>query len=207
MQDVLEVDIRVSKKNLSPKSASVIRKIESFDWILFTSKNAVIFFVKELTNRTLSISPKTRIGAVGKETALALQQAGLPVHLVPKKHTVKNLIKSLGNISSQKILYPRSTIAPFESVQMLRSRGAIVHGLPLYETHAKKVSILTKKNLLEGNYVSLVLKSPSGVKGFLKQLSPSEKQAALLLPVLCMGPTTAQASRIAGFKKVSLKGT
>jgi uroporphyrinogen-III synthase len=55
------------------------RALETFDWIIYTSANAV-----EQSIPQLGRPGKSRIGAIGRATARALADAGITVHLVPR---------------------------------------------------------------------------------------------------------------------------
>src|SRR5260370_931277 len=61
-----------------------IRSLEEFDWLIFTSANAVAFFQRRC--RALGMGPSGKapeIAAVGSATRLALQKEGLQASLVP----------------------------------------------------------------------------------------------------------------------------
>ena len=55
-------------------------RLEEYDWIVFTSANAVHYFVTEMLRERRP--EHARIGAVGEATADALREAGIKVHLV-----------------------------------------------------------------------------------------------------------------------------
>ncbi len=199
----LAIGVRVVPKELSKGSSRALDCVFQYDWILFTSKNAVTFFAKELRTRNSKVSQETRIAAVGPETAAALRAAGFSIHAIPERLTVRDMVKSLGSVKDQRILFPRSAIAPQEPVQILRAQGARVRVVPLYIPVPIPVSPSVKRALASGVYTQLSFKSPSGVHGFLKQLTTSEKKVARQIPALCIGPTTAKAAKEAGFRHVS----
>src|SRR5207302_305897 len=61
-----------------------IRSLEQFDWLIFTSANAVTFFLGRC--RTLGYRPTVKakkIAAVGSATRLALEKEGFEVSFVP----------------------------------------------------------------------------------------------------------------------------
>ncbi len=203
MGKIFEAQIRVRRKKLPPRSAAALTRLETYDWILFTSKHAVAFFDRELRARHVTLPKRPRIAAVGPNTAEALRTLKLSVHTVSKKITANDLLKKLRSVEGKSILFPRSAIAPHDAVSTLRGRGARVTVLLLYTTEAAPLSKIDKYALLQGACSKILFKSPSGVEGLMGQLSPAERRVVQKIPALCIGPTTAAAARAADFKKVS----
>lgn len=203
MQKTLAIEVRVLPKELSRASLRALERVSEYDWILFTSKNTVSFFTKELRRRKIHVSKNVRIAAVGPETAAALRAAGFSVDALPERFTARDMVRTLGAVNGLRILFPRSAIAAQESVQILRARGARVQVIPLYYPVPVPISQATKRALVAGSFSKLLCKSPSGMQGFLKQLNASEKRAAFQIPIECIGPTTAKAVKEAGFRHVS----
>jgi uroporphyrinogen-III synthase len=204
MSKTLEIRIRVTRQKLSRSASQALTHIGRYDWILFTSKNAVTFFAQEFRRRHSTLPLAARIAAVGPETARALRTAGFPVHIIPKRFTVRDMLKAIGNVKGLRILFPRSAIAPHAAIRALRRRGARVSVVPLYTATAMPLSHVVKRGLLAGSYAQLTFKSPSGVHGLLRQLNSREKQVVRKIPVQCIGPTTVRTARTAGFREVSL---
>ncbi|HVB20130.1 MAG TPA: uroporphyrinogen-III synthase [Candidatus Paceibacterota bacterium] len=205
MRKTLEIHIQIVRETLSPRAAHTLTRIEKYDWILFTSKNAVKTFAQELKERRIAMPLSPRIAAVGTATAQALQRLKLPVHSIPKRFTSHDLIRNIGSVAGTCILFPRSAIAPYGVVRELRDRGARVSTIPLYTGVVKPLPKTTFRALLMGTYTQLIFKSPSAVHGLMKQLSKEERPTVLKIAVQCIGPTTARAARSAGFTKVFVK--
>jgi uroporphyrinogen-III synthase len=205
MRSTLEIQVQVQPLPLSPTASRALTHLSDYDWILFTSKNAVTFFVDELRSRRISLPASVRVAAVGPETARALRAAGLRAAIVPKHPTVSDMIRRMGKVEGARILFPRSAIAPSDAIQALRKKGASVRVVPLYTTVAHTLSPRVKSDLLKGSYTRLSFKSPSGVEGLLRQLSRREKEIVLKFPAVCIGPTTRQAAQKAGFRRVLLQ--
>ena len=203
MPKALEIKVQTARKKLSRTAYQALARIEQYDWILFTSKNAVTFFVREMRKKRIKFPQTPRIAAVGPETAGALRILGFPVHVVPKRFTADSMIRSIGKVRGAHILFPRSAIAAPAAVRALRARGARVRVLSLYTTTAIKLPRTTKRALLAGTYAWLIFKSPSGVQGLIRQFSEKEKHIVQNIPAECIGPTTARAAKSAGFKKIS----
>lgn len=205
MRKSLEIEIRIVRRKLSQSAVRALTGAQKYDWILFTSKNAVNFFAQELRERQIVVPKKPRIGAVGEETAKAARKAGLFVDVVPVRATVDDLLKKLDVVKRDRVLFPRSAIAPQGAVQILRKRGAHVTVIPLYTTLPKELSKTGKRALLAGAYSRIIFKSPSGVKGLLGQLTQAQRKIVLKIPIQCIGETTARTARTKGFTEVSVK--
>ncbi|WP_414040448.1 uroporphyrinogen-III synthase [Acidithiobacillus sp. M4-SHS-6] len=72
-----------------------LRRLEIFDWVIFTSRNAVAFALSRLQSLNLPWPQGPRVAAVGRETAKALREFGLQVDLVPKKFSSEGLLDSV----------------------------------------------------------------------------------------------------------------
>jgi uroporphyrinogen-III synthase len=204
MGKIFEVEIRVRRKKLTTTSARALTRLDTYNWILFTSKNAVTFFAQELRERHISFPKKLPIAVVGPTTANAAHREHWHVQVLPEQFTVSDLLRSIGNIQGKHILFPRSAIAPYETIRKLRARGGHVTVLPLYNTEGMPINPTTKNALTKGLYKQLTFKSPSGIIGFMRQFSAAQRRFLQEVPALCIGPTTARAARSAGFKKILL---
>jgi uroporphyrinogen III methyltransferase/synthase len=202
-QKTLTVEVRVVRKELSRAASRALDAVSEYDWVLFTSKNAVTFFVQEVRKRKIQVSNAVRIAAVGPETAAALRAAGFSADVIPERFTVRDMVKSLGSLKGKRVLFPRSAVAPQEPIQILRAQGARVNVVPLYYPVAVTLSQSTRRELVDCGYSHLEFKSPSGITGFMRQLSAGEKAVVRTIPALCIGPTTAKAAKEAGFRHVS----
>lgn len=204
------VTARIERLKLSPTDRVHLKNLElgRYDWILFTSKNSVEFFVKELHVRTLP--PSVRIAAVGPETAHALKRAGIRVDLIPKEFSAKHIVQALdragrstGDLKGKRILFPRSAIAPMEPVRALRERGARVSVMHLYTTIPARIPRKLMRPIKKGDADHLVFMSPSGIAGLMKNVRGNDaKKAVRNIPVVCIGPLTATAARRFKFKKI-----
>ena len=207
MSHTLEIQVRVTPRKLSRAATRALEHVGRYDWILFTSKNAVMFFVREIRKRRLALSATSRIAAVGSETAAALRSAGFPVHSIPVRFTVRAMVNSMKRVNGLRILFPRSAIAPPDAIRILRKRGARVTVVPLYTTTVRPLSQAGKRALLAGSYTRLTFKSPSGVRGLMGQLRGKEKRTVRTILAQCIGPTTKHAARQAGFKHITMTDT
>ncbi len=177
-----------------------------YDWIVFTSANAVHFFFERLyqlgfDSRALHT---TRLGAVGKATAAALWEYHLKPDFVPQKFSGLNWAAEVDNINGKRVLLPRSAIAPQNLIRALKDRGAQVEVVTAYSV----VPLLPDPEQIQELAEDLdivTLFSPSAVNGWGRVLDGLESCHGLLLklnglPVACVGPTTAEAARERGLR-------
>lgn len=115
---------------------SAIRSIKSFDYLIFTSVNAVKFFnsrYSELFSQTDYSFIK--IIVVGNKTKNVCEQLGLHVDLIPENFSSKGIIRQFGSLlSGKKILYPGSSIGKEEFITELKQLGSNVIAVDIYKT-------------------------------------------------------------------------
>jgi uroporphyrinogen-III synthase len=119
-----------------------IRSLDTFDLLIFTSANAVTFFLGRC--RVLECWPAgpnnaaknvTKIAVVGSATELALKKEGLQASLVPREFSGAGLAAEIrGAVAKKNVLLPRSDRASEELPALLRKAGAKVTEVIAYRT-------------------------------------------------------------------------
>ena len=170
----------------------------AYDWILFTSVNAVEIFYERLreNGKDARALGRTSICAVGAKTVDALNRIGIHPDFVPSHSRGSAIATEIGDVSGKKILLPRAKIATAELPNGLREKGAQVDDVPLYDT-VKVVSDGDKKqaaietDLLNGSIDFVTFTSSSTVTNFL-EMFPAHAPTDLLanVKVAVIGPTT-----------------
>ncbi len=159
--------------------------LDYFDWLLFTSVNAVDFFFRRVNERDLRPTwPK--ISVVGSATAARLAQHNLTPDFMPAEFVGEALAAGLGDLTGQRVLLPRAKAGRRALINTLRAQGAGVVEIGLYET----VTAVAAQELTE-EYDVITFASPSSVDGFmeLKSVRSGHKTIA------CIGPITAAAAQ------------
>ena len=103
------VNYKILEKEIYNKK--IINNISTFDWIFFTSQNAVKYFFEILQkncydSRALS---GLQIAAVGHKTKIELSKFGINADFMPKKFSFEDLVNELSeneNLRGKKILLP-----------------------------------------------------------------------------------------------------
>jgi uroporphyrinogen-III synthase len=114
-----------------------IRSLKSFDWILFTSANAVRFFAGRRRKLGIASGEKSRPrrAAVGLATASAAAAEGLTIDYVAKEFLGSALARELSaSLAGKRVLLPRSERAGRELRDTLKAAGAEVTEVVAYHT-------------------------------------------------------------------------
>lgn len=181
-----------------------IRSLATFDWLIFTSANAVSFFLDRC--RVLGCWPAaghTQIAVVGSATQLVTEKQGLQVSLVPKEFNGAGLAAEMATfIAGKSVLLPRSDRASEELPSLLRRAGANVTDVVAYQTvGAEIVDRAVLEAILGGQADAIAFFSPSAFREFQK-LMGSEDLAKYdsRVAFAAVGPVTAEAIRGAGLR-------
>ena len=74
---------------------TALRKMNDFNWIVFSSSNGVDAFRNRLMALDLWPSSSIKFAAIGPGTASALEESGFPVHFIPPIFRAENLAEGL----------------------------------------------------------------------------------------------------------------
>lgn len=198
--------IAIAKSKLSKNVKKILLDLKSFDWIVFTSRNGVRFFIEALNSLTIPFSElKTKkIAVVGSKTAEIVKKYNLPVDFVPDRFTTEELAKQLQNVAGKKILLARANLATPKLTKVLEEKGAIVVDIPIYNTTFIENNTEEFENLLKMKQIfCITFTSPSIVKGFFNNIKGSKNKAAVLnIPALSIGPVTTKELIKFGFQNI-----
>jgi uroporphyrinogen III methyltransferase/synthase len=117
---------------------AAIEKLESYDWIIFTSTNGVEFFYRRLAQRrgeAARLPDKTITCAIGPATAKALETASARVDIVARDSKAEGVLAAIieqaggpDNMRGLRFLIPRARIARDVLPVELSALGATVGG-------------------------------------------------------------------------------
>jgi uroporphyrinogen-III synthase len=198
---VLEIPLLeiVPPEDVAPLDAAV-RALASYDWIAFTSANAV----RAVVERALPLAPRwPKIATVGPATSAAVREhlAGCAVALEPaSEYSAEGLLAAFADddVRGRRILLPASDRARDVLADGLLARGARVDRVCAYRTVVPAgASQALREALAEGVDV-VTFASPSAVESFVA-LAPSG--AAVRAAVI--GPVTEARARVAGLAVVA----
>ncbi|MBI5646292.1 MAG: uroporphyrinogen-III synthase [Ignavibacteriae bacterium] len=167
--------------------------------VLFTSVNAVRFFMARV--RSLGVAPADvpPVYVVGEKTAAAAREEGLDIAGQPAQANGAALADALGDVSNQFFLQPGSQIARDDTARIIEARGGRLHSVVVYHTVSATPSDLRELDRLfvEGAIDCVAFFSPSAVRAFTTVI-PDFKQATVLVAVI--GQTTAAAALGSGLR-------
>lgn len=118
---------------------SALASLGTFDWLLFTSANAVDVVSQRIQSAT-ALPEQLRVAAIGAATRRALEQAGVRVDLVPEQAIAESLATALEPIARQpdgratRFLLIRAEEGRELLPERLRAAGAEVVVAPAYRT-------------------------------------------------------------------------
>jgi uroporphyrinogen III methyltransferase/synthase len=191
---------------------AAISEIQRFDWMIFTSAQAVRAVVKRtewLQRSLIHAGDEPRIASVGPVTADAVRKAGLPVEYIAETHTGTALAEELGSrLQGAKVFLPRSDRANPDLPPALKRHGALVTEVIAYRTlRPTEVDQEKLRQIAEGAADAVLFFSPSAVQHF-AELVGSEQLRALQdrLAITAVGPVTANALRQVGVEHRVLAG-
>ncbi|HXJ18336.1 MAG TPA: uroporphyrinogen-III synthase [Candidatus Polarisedimenticolia bacterium] len=183
-----------------------LRGLSGFDWVLFTSQNAVRFFSRRMSELGLERNPPhsaaPRMAAVGSATAAAVAKEGFHVDYVARNTTGESLARELrSSLVGRKALLPRSDRADARLPAALRESGADVSEVIAYRTAAPEALDPAIVARIRGGEVDVIaFASPSAFHNLSAAMGSNSELVALSTHVrfAAIGSSTARAMREAG---------
>lgn len=172
---------------------AAIATLETYDWLIFTSRNGVERFLARLdaSERDLR-AVKGRIAAIGPATAEALAEARLKADCLPEEFVAESLLEALdSDLTGKKILIPRAEVAREALPEGLRQRGARVDVAPVYRTVVPASSAL-RDTLAAKRPDWITFTSSSTVRQFVEMAGEEALQG---VGVASIGPVTSATLR------------
>ncbi len=180
-----------------------IAGIASFEWVVFTSAEAVKIFCQRWTHagRTPADLRGVKVAAVGPATARALVTWGAQPDFMPGEFVGDALAEGLAIGPGRRVLLPRAEIARHEMVEILARRGAAVVVIPIYRTVAADIDATVIEDMRRG-VDAVLFTSGSTVKHFMNIIR--QHAPGFVFPahtrIVCIGPATAGAAREMGIR-------
>jgi uroporphyrinogen III methyltransferase / synthase len=188
-----------------------------YDWIIFSSVNAVDAFLDRLIAGPLDLRAlrDVRLCGVGPATGERLAKYGLKLDLTPEKFRAEGIVRAMkenGDVRGLNVLVPRADIGREVVADELRKAGANVHEVVAYRTVVVEPEREGEPDiyrmLLERGIDVVTFTSPSAVRNFVHVVG--EEPAADLLRttvVAVIGPVTAEAATQAGIETTVMPAT
>lgn len=174
---------------------AALRAIDTFDWIIFTSQNAVRH-VCERMNQLSVARGRAHVAAVGVATAGTAKEAGFVVTYIAKNQGGEALASELTTkVAGKSILLPRSDRADNNLPSMLRAAGAKVTDAIAYRTLTPaEINPEALARVKAGDVDVIVFASPSSFHNLCDAIPVADmKQISAQVNFAAIGPTTSRA--------------
>lgn len=195
------IEIRPVENNIELNNA--IKNIKIYDWVVFTSVNAVdVFFQFDV--ETEHVPSLHQIAAVGPKTADALRKHNIEPDFVPDEYLAEAILSRLGDIKNKHILLPRAEIARKDLPEAIVKAGGIAHEIIVYRTLPAEINE-DGLNALKSGVDVITFTSASTVENFVAVMRQNNLNP-LNLPnnplFACIGKVTEQAARKEGLSNL-----
>jgi len=180
---------------------AALASIRSFDWVLFTSANAVQTFVDRA--RLLKLNPQAKhIAAIGSATAKAVVEAGMKVDLVPPQAVAESLAEALKtHAAGSRMLLVRAAAGRAILPEALIDAGAVLTIVEAYQNVIPTTSVEELRTLFKTDPPDAITFTSGSTAQNLVALMDA---ASIKLPggvvLASIGPITSQAMRELGLE-------
>ena len=199
--EVLELPaLRVVPLDPEPLREALDR-IADYDWVVFTSQNAVAFLWESLrvAGRDARWLAGRKIACVGRATAESLLARGIDADAVPDRFVAEGMLEALDerdDVHGTRVLYVAAENARDVLPDGLTERGCRVDVVPVYRTSGDGAGAGALRDALAAGRVDAVtFASASAVRGFIDAVGADLARRA---PAVSIGPVTSDAVKAAG---------
>jgi uroporphyrinogen-III synthase len=179
---------------------NALEQLDTFDWILFTSANAIEVFAQR---RVPGLAPK-RLAVIGPATAKAAQAIGLQVDLIPPRYVAESLADALSpQVAGCRVLLIRAVEARDVLPESLTQAGAFVTVAPAYGNQIPATSVSMIKEVFDSpkHYPDAIpLTSASTARSLVALLNASNLTLPQGVALASIGPITSEAIRDLGYE-------
>jgi len=188
---VIEIRAASDEKPLD----DAIARLDSYDWLIFTSANGVKYFMERLDKSARDLRAlKARICAIGPATKAAVEALHLKVEMMPREYVAESLVEAFEkeDLSGKKILLPRAAVARDLVPKALAARGAAIDVVEAYFTGAPETLAASVRATLERKPHWITFTSSSTVTNF---FAAAGREALHGIKAASIGPITSQTLR------------
>jgi uroporphyrinogen-III synthase len=175
-----------------------VARANQFDWIVFTSANAISAFIAALGHAPGEIH--ARVATVGSATRAVAESAGFKVSLTPDKYIAEALIESFGaeKLIGQRVLIPAAAVTRDVVAPALRARGTTVDVVEAYRNVIPEEASAQVWEVFREPFPDWVTFASSSAVKNLVLLAGAHKLARV--KIASIGPVTSAAVRVHGLE-------
>ncbi len=191
---VIEIAAAAEKSSLE----QAIARLDTYDWLIFTSVNGVRHFVEALDRSPLDLRAlKAKLCAIGPATRAAIEQLHLRVDVMPAEYVAESLLEALASedLAGKRVLLPRAAVARDLVPVVLRERGAHVDVVEAYRTIVPENAAQHAHDALARKPDWITFTSSSTAKNFVALVG---REALQGIKVASIGPITSATARELG---------
>ena len=183
-------------------------RLDSYQWLIFISANAVTMHGYYSDDVKIKQFKLAQIAAIGKATAQALTEAGLPVDLTPENGYNSEALLAMPQLQEmrgQNCLIIRGEGGREELAETLRGRGANVDYLNVYKRIAPKIDSSGVNFLLAQDKLDAVtITSGEALQNLLIMLEEKHHRQLFGLPLVAVSNRIGQIAADMGFKRIAV---
>ena len=177
-----------------------VARLETYDWLIFTSVNGVRYFVEALDRSSADLRAlKARICAIGPATRGSIEALHLKVDRMPEEYVAESLLTAFESedLNSRRILIPRAAVARDVIPVELARRGASVEVVEAYRTIIPQDAADRAREALAREPHWITFTSSSTVNNFVASVSGRSLGNARIASI---GPITSATLREHGMR-------
>jgi uroporphyrinogen III methyltransferase/synthase len=184
----------------------VIENIGEYDWLVFTSRHGVIYFLKRFYHKGGALDLlEGKIACVGSGTAAQLKSAGIGHHLCPKEFTSKDLALALKDkgVTDKRVALFRTKTTKDILKGILKDSGARIADCIVYNVDGLKDKRRLKKAVSK-DPDGIFFLSPKSAEEFFDSIPKKARDdIKKKSKFFSMGPVTTRALKKMGVDRVS----
>ena len=195
------IEIVPVQGELREHAHAALVELVAYDWVVFTSQNAVEQFFAMLHehHRDARALGGCKVAAIGPKTALALQRFGITADVIPPRYVAEDVAQVVLEQShdEERILLFCAQDARDVLPELLRSAGRSVDVVAAYRTELR-IDPQIAQQAEQADIITFT--SASTVDGFMKNLRDDAVTLTRDKTIACIGPITAAAARAHGLR-------
>lgn len=169
-----------------------VARIDGYDWILFTSANAVRFLATRMPGGVSNI--RAKVCCIGPKTRSVAEEHGWRVTLVPEAYVAESVADAFAQepLEGQRIFLPRAAVARDLVPQALRDRGAQVNIVEVYRNAVPEDAAENAARVFASKPDWIAFTSSSTVKNLLAVVDREKIEGVRIASI---GPATSETAR------------
>lgn len=172
-----------------------LTRLEQYQWVLFTSQNAVAVFFEELQKENTDIRKlgHLKFAVLGSGTASKLLEYGIHADFIPSRYVVSALAEEFSEIlkAQEQVLIPRAVQGSEELTEVFDKKGIRYTELAVYDVAGRLTDNIRYLKELD----CLIFVSASGVTEFFSGLREKNISLPSDIQIACIGEITRERVR------------